>query len=331
MSIPVTRLGKTGLKVSRLVLGTMTFGTQTPEDVAQATMDKAIDSGMTFFDTADGYPAGRASPGLTEEIIGRWLKTRRASVILATKGFGKVGPNPWDGGSSRKHLLDAIDGSLKRLQTDYVDLYQLHHYDAATPLDESLEALDTIVRSGRARYVGVCNFHAYRVAQAHGIAALKNLARVVSVQPRYNLLFREIERELLPLCLEEGIGVIPYNPLAGGLLSGKHKRDTGPAQGSRYALNSDAGAQYRERYWKDRELDTVDAFVRLAAEAGVSPVTLSVAWVLANPAITAPIVGASRPEQLDLSIAAATYKLDPALKEKLDALTVEYRRGDAVR
>ena len=331
MTIPVTRLGKTGLKVSRLALGTMTFGTQTPEDVAQAIMDKAVDAGLSFFDTADSYPAGRATPGLTEEIVGRWLKTRRSSVIIATKGFGKVGPNPWDGGSSRKHLLDAIDGSLKRLQTDYVDLYQLHHCDAATPLEESLEALDTIVRSGRARYVGVCNFFAYRVAQAQGLSALKNLVHVVSVQPRYNLLFREIERELLPCCLEEGIGVIPYNPLAGGLLTGKHKRDTGPAEGSRYALNSDAGPQYRERYWKDRELDTVDSFVRLAAEAGVSPVTLSVAWVLAHPAITAPIVGASRPDQLDLSFAAADYKLDPALKAKLDELTVEYRRGDAAR
>lgn len=331
MSIPTTRLGRTGLTVSRLALGTMTFGTQTPEDVSHEVMDKAADAGINFFDTADVYPHGRASPGLTEEIIGRWLKGRRQAIVLATKAFGKVGPNPWDQGNSRKHLLDAIDASLKRLQTDYVDLYQLHHHDPATPLDETLEALDVIVKSGRARYIGVSNFLAYRLALALGRSDVKGLVRVVSVQPRYNLLFREMERELFPLCAEEGIGVIPYNPLAGGMLTGKHKLDSGPVPGSRFSLQTTAGEQYRERYWKDHALATVDRFVRLANEAGTSPVTLAIAWVLANPTITAPLLGASRPEQLDDSIAAAAYGLDSDLKQELDELTLEYRRGDSVR
>ena len=331
MSIPITRLGNSGLKVSRLALGTMTFGTQAEEDVARRIMDKAADAGVNLFDTADVYPSGRASPGHTEEIVGRWLKGRRQDVILATKAFGKMGPNPWDQGNSRKHLLDAIDASLKRLQTDYVDLYQLHHFDPATPLDETLAALDAIVKSGRARYVGVSNFLAYRLAQALGRSDVKGLVRVVSVQPRYNLLFREMERELFPLCAEEGIGVIPYNPLGGGMLTGKQTADRGPAPGSRFSLQTAAGEQYRERYWRERELATVAGFVRLAGEAGVAPTTLAIAWVLANPVVTAPLLGASRPEQLDDCLAAVSYELDAVLKQELDELSAEYRRGDSAR
>ncbi len=211
MTMPSVRFGRTGLAVSRLALGTMTFGLQTEEDVSRAIMAKAASGGINFFDVADVYPLGGgvALAGRTEEIVGRWLKGQRGAFIVATKAVGKMGPNPWDQGASRKHLLDAIDASLKRLQTDYVDLYQLHGDDAATPLDESLEALDVIVRSGRARYVGVSNFLAYRLARAIGRAELKGLAAIVSVQPRYNLLFREIERELLPLALEEGLAVTP--------------------------------------------------------------------------------------------------------------------------
>ncbi len=211
MSIPTTRLGRTGLTVSRLALGTMTFGLQTEEAVAHEILAKAASAGVNFLDTADVYPLGGGLPtaGRTEEIVGRWLKGQRESYVVATKAVGKTGPNPWNRGASRKHLLEAIDASLRRLQTDYVDLYQLHSDDAATPLDETLDALDAIVRSGRARYVGVSNFLAYRVSKALGLSDLKGKARVVSIQPRYNLLFRQIERELLPLALEEGLGVIP--------------------------------------------------------------------------------------------------------------------------
>jgi aryl-alcohol dehydrogenase-like predicted oxidoreductase len=332
MSLATTRLGRTGLTVSRLALGTMTFGLQTEEDVAHRILSRAASGGINFLDTADVYPlgGGPATAGRTEEIVGRWLKGQRANYILATKAVGKVGPNPWDQGASRRHLLDAIDASLRRLQTDYADLYQLHSDDATTPLDETLAALDVIVKSGRARYIGVSNFLSYRLATALGRADLKGLTRFVSVQPRYSLLFREIERELLPLAADEGLGVIPYNPLAGGLLTGKHKPGTAPTPGTRFTLGN-AGTRYQERYWNERAFATVESIVRLAAEAGVSPTTLAVAWVLANPTIAAPLLGASRPEQLDDSLAAAAWRLDPALKQKLDELTLEYRRGDSVR
>ena len=334
MTLATTRLGRTGLTVSRLALGTMTFGLQTEEPVAHQILDKAAEGGINFLDTADVYPLGGGleTAGATEEILGRWLRAapgRRAGFIVATKAFGRMGPHPWDQGSSRKHLLDAIDASLKRLQTDYVDLYQLHGDDASTPLDETLEALDTIVRSGRARYVGVSNFLAYRLARALGRAELRGLATFVSVQPRYSLLFREIERELLPLAQEEGLGVIPYNPLAGGLLTGKHRRGA-PTEGTRFTLGN-AAERYQERYWADRYFDTVDQLQALAQEAGVSLTTLSVAWVLANPAVTAPLLGASRPEQLTDTLAAADYALDAGLKQRLDDLTHVYRWGDSVR
>lgn len=333
MSIPTTRLGRTGLTVSRLALGTMTFGLQTDEAVSQQILDKATGAGINFLDTADVYPLGGTleTAGRTEEIIGRWLKAKgRGNFVLATKAVGKMGPHAWDQGASRKHLLEAIDASLKRLQTDYVDLYQLHSDDRDTPLDESLEALDLIVKSGRARYIGVSNFLAYRLARALGRADLKGLSRYVCVQPRYSLLFREIERELLPLADEEGLGVIPYNPLAGGLLSGKYRTGAKPEENTRFTLGT-AGGMYQDRYWNERSFNTVAQLQAVADEAGVPLATLSVAWVMADPRITAPLLGASKPEQLDATLAAADYKLDPALKKRLDELTAEYRKGDAPR
>jgi aryl-alcohol dehydrogenase-like predicted oxidoreductase len=329
------RLGRTGLTVSRLALGTMTFGLQTDEAVSHRILDKAAQGGINFIDTADAYPLGGTveTTGRTEEIVGRWLRAQgpagRARFIVATKAFNRVGPNPWDEGASRKHLLDAIDASLRRLQTDHVDLYQLHMDDRETPLDETLEALDVIVRSGRARYIGVSNFMAWRVARALGRSEVLRLARFVSVQPRYSLLFREIERELLPLAAEEGLGVIPYNPLAGGLLTGKHAASSKPEPG-RFTLGT-SGAMYQDRYWNERSFATVTQLQKLAAEAGVPLATLAVAWVMANPAITAPLLGASRPEQLDATLAAAEFKLDAALKQRLDGLTADYRKGDAPR
>ena len=336
MTIPTTRLGRTGLTVSRLALGTMTFGLQTDEAVSHRILDKAAEGGINFLDTADVYPLGGTveTTGRTEEIIGNWLEKQgpagRRRFVVATKAVNKVGPNPWDQGASRKHLLDAIDLSLKRLKTDHVDLYQLHMDDRETPLEESIEALDTIVKSGRARYVGVSNFLAYRLARALGKADLLRLTRFVSVQPRYSLLFREIERELLPLASEEGLGVIPYNPLAGGLLTGKYKPGASPEANTRFTLGT-AGNMYQDRYWNERSFNTVTQLHALADEAGVPLATLAVAWVMANPLITAPLLGASRTEQLDATLAAAEYKLDPALKQKLDELTAEYRKGDAPR
>ncbi len=330
--MPATTLGRTGLAVSRLCLGTMTFGLQCDEATSRAILDRALAGGISFIDTADVYPLGGTlqTVGRTEEILGRWLQGRRHEVVVATKCFGATGPRPWERGNSRKHVLEAIDASLRRLRTDYVDLYQLHHPDRDTPIDETLRALEDLVRAGKVRYVGCSNFAAYQVARALGRSEVLGVARFDSVQPRYNLLFRQIERELLPLCREEGIGVIPYNPIAGGLLSGKHRRDAGPTAGTRFTLGT-AADRYQERYWHEREFATVETLRALAAEAGLSMVQMAVGWVLANPAVTAPIVGASRPEQLDDSLAALDKPLDGALKARLDEITREYRWGDDPR
>ena len=325
-----TTFGRSGLAVSRLCLGTMTFGLQCDEAQSHAILNAAADGGIDFLDTADVYPLGGdvSTVGRTEEIVGGWLKGRRHEYILATKCVGRMGPKRWDQGMSRKHILDAIDASLKRLKTDYVDLYQLHGFDPSTPLDEALEALDTVVRSGRARYVGVSNWMGFRLARAIGRTEVKHLARISSVQPRYNLLFRTFERDLLPLCHEEGVAVIPYNPLAGGLLTGKHKQ--GEVSAGRFTLGN-AGSMYQARYWHDREFQTIEDIRAMAKDAGMSMTTLAVAWVLANPAITSPIIGASRPEQLADNLAAVETPLPDDLKKKLDELTVVWRSVDAER
>jgi aryl-alcohol dehydrogenase (NADP+) len=324
------RLGRTGLKVSRLCLGTMTFGYQCDEETSVAILDAAADGGITFLDTADAYPlgGGLATVGRTEEILGRWLKGRRHEYVIATKCFAPMGERPWDRGTSRKHVLDAVEGSLRRLGTDYIDLYQLHGPDPDTPIDETLSALDYLVHSGKVRYVGCSNFLAYQLARALGRSETLGLVRLDSAQPRYNLLFRQPERELLPLCLEEGVGVIPYNPIAGGMLSGKH-RGGEPPEG-RFTLGTAAGI-YQGRYWHEHVFDAVRRIEPLAAEAGLSMVTLAVAWCLANPAITSPIIGASRPEQLADSLAAVDHPLDADLKAQLDELTHTFRMGDDVR
>ncbi|HUF90764.1 MAG TPA: aldo/keto reductase [Candidatus Limnocylindria bacterium] len=327
-----TRLGRTGLTVSRLCLGTMTFGLQCDDKTSHAILDRALAGGITFIDTADVYPLGGTpdTVGRTEEILGAWLGTRRRDVVLATKCAGATGPRPWDRGLSRKHVLDAIDASLRRLRTDYVDLYQAHHPDPTTPIDETLRAFDDIVRAGKARYVGCSNYPAWQTARGLGRSEVLALARWDCVQPRYNLLFRQPERDLLPLCQEEGLAVIPYNPLAGGFLSGKHRRESGPTEGTRFTLGT-AAARYQERYWREREFDTVEALRPLARQAGMSLARLAVAWVLAHPAITSPIIGASRPEQLDDVLPAVDKTLDAALKAQLDELTSGYRLGDDVR
>jgi aryl-alcohol dehydrogenase-like predicted oxidoreductase len=311
----------------------MNFGRQCDEEVSRSILDGAVEGGITFIDTADSYPFGRApdEAGRTEEIIGRWLKGRRQQVILATKGGSPVGPASWDAGASRKHLLDAVDASLRRLGTDYVDLYQVHHDDPATPIEETLEALDTIVRSGKARYVGASNCLAYRLALALGRSEAHRLVKYVSVQARHNLLFRQGERELLPLAAEERIGVMVYNPLAGGMLSGKYRSPAEPVPGNTRFSIASGRANYRERYWNEHQFATLESLRTEAGKAGQNMATLAVAWVLANPVITSAIVGASRPEQLVDSLAAADLALAPALKEQLDELTHEYRYGDAQR
>ena len=324
------RFGNTGLRVSQLCLGTMTFGYQCDEATSREILDTAFDAGVDFIDTADVYPVG-APPkdfGVTEKIVGRWMKGRREQVIVATKCFFPTGPKPWDSGNSRQNVMRAIDASLRRLDTDHVDLYQIHAWDYHTPIDETLSAMDDLVRSGKVRYIGCSNVLAYQLARALGRSEVLGVQKFVSVQPRYNLLFRQNERELFPLCSEEGVAVIPYNPLAGGLLTGKHSRGT-PTEGTRFTLGF-AAERYQDRYWHDHMFDIVDVMTEIAAETGVGLTTLAMQWVLANPVVTSPIIGASRPEQLGDALVAATTPLDSEVKGRLDALTAEFRHGDAV-
>lgn len=328
------QFGRTGLRVSPLCLGTMTFGFQCDDETSFAIMDTAYDAGITFFDTADVYPLGGPveTVGRTEELIGEWTRRggrSREDVVIATKCFGRSGPHTWDQGNNRKNIMRAIDASLRRLGTDYVDLYQIHFWDQSTPIDETLRAMDDLVTAGKVRYIGCSNTLAYQLARAIGRSELHGLARFDSVQPRYNMLFRENERELLPFCADEQVAVIPYNPLAGGLLTGKHRAGT-PTEGSRFTLGR-AGGMYQERYWQEQMFATVEEVRAVAEEAGTPMTTLAVQWCLANPAITSPIVGASRPEQLAASVAAVESPIDPDVKARLDEITALYRQGDHER
>jgi len=321
------RLGATGLRVSRLCLGTMTFGYQCDEATSFAILDRAAAGGITFMDSSDVYPLGGGleRAGRTEEIIGKWIKGKRHDWVIATKCFGQTGLQPFHVGNNRRHILDAVDASLRRLGTDYIDLYQLHGFDPNVTADETLSALDAIVRAGKVRYIGCSNYLAYQVARALGRSDVRGFARFVSVQPRYNLLYREIERELLPLCAEEGIGVIPYNPIAGGMLSGKHDFSKPASEGTRFAYTGRIGELYRDRYWQEKIFKAVGELQGIAQRAGIPLMTLSVAWALSNPTITSPIVGASKPEQLDATLAAAERKLDAALLAELDKATLQFR------
>ncbi len=322
--IDIRRLGRTGLKVSGLCLGTMTFGNQTAEEGAFAIMDRARDAGVFFFDTADVYPVMPTPEtwGKTEEIVGRWLQDRgsRHEIVLATKARAKVGAGPNDGGLSRKHLMDAIDASLRRLQTDYVDLYQVHSFDPETPIDETLRALDEIVRSGKARYIGCSNFAAWQLGKSLWQSDKLGLARFDSLQPRYNLLDRGIEQELLPLCQDQQIGVIPYSPISGGLLTGKYGRGRQPGANARYILFG------RQSQITEGVLDAIDKLTELAGDHNATLAQFALAWVMANPVITAPIVGATRAEQLDETLRAADLQLDQATMQRADEI-VKAARG----
>jgi aryl-alcohol dehydrogenase (NADP+) len=309
----------------------MTFGYQCDEPTSIEILDTAADAGITFLDTADVYPLGGGldTVGRTEEIVGRWLAGRRDRVVLATKCVGRMGPHPWQQGASRRHILDAIEGSLRRLGTDYIDLYQLHSFDPAVTHDETLEALDQLVRDGKVRYLGCSNYLASQLARAIGRSEALHVARFDSVQPRYNLLYRNCERELFPLCLDDGVGVIPYNPLAGGFLTGKH-RPGAPTAGTRFTLGS-AAQNYQNRYWNERDFSTVETLRKLASDAGLNLAQLAVAWCLAQPAITSPIIGASRAAQLAEPISALDVRLDDDLVARLDELTADYRHHPAQR
>lgn len=310
------RLGRTGLKVTKLCLGTMTFGHQCDEPTSFAILDRAAAGGITFFDTADAYPVPPTpeTAGRTEEIVGKWLEGRRDRFVLATKCRIRVGHGVNDEGLSRRHILHAVENSLRRLRTDYLDLYQAHAPDPDTPLEETLRAFDDLVRQGKVRYVGVSNYPAWQVALGLGQCEQLGLARIDSVQPRYNLLYREIEAELLPLCRDQGIGVIAYNPLAGGFLTGKYRSLEAPPPGTRFTLGK-TGDLYRARYWQQAQLEAVAQLQRFFEPRGKTLVQAALAWILAQPGLTAAIIGASRPDQLTESLTAADVILEDTERE----------------
>ncbi len=308
----IHRLGRTGLKVSEICMGTMTFGAQADEATAFAIMDRAAAAGVNFIDVADEYPmpATPETSGRTEEIVGKWLKTRRDDFVLATKCYEKMGTHPWDGGLSRKHILRAVEDSLRRLQTDYIDLYQTHNPHPETPIDETLRALDDLVRSGKVRYIGCSNHQAWQLTKALWTSDRLNLARYDCAQPRYNILYRQIEDELLPLCREEGVGVIAFNPLAGGFLTGKYRGGAEADAGSRFDVFQRVTRLYHDRYWQAAQFETVEKLKAFFTARNKPLAQVAVAWVLQQPGVTAAILGATRPEQLDGTLPATEMTLD---------------------
>ncbi len=320
------RVGRSGLQVSRLCLGTMIFGSQREQSEAFAIMDMAAELGIDFIDVADVYPVPPTSEtwGRTEEIVGAWLQGKREGFVVATKCVNRVGPARNDYGGSRKHVIEACETSLRRLKTDRVEVYYLHHSDLDAPIDETFEALDRLVQDGKVLYVGVSNFEAWQVAMALEAIAKSNLARITVLQPRYNLLNRPYERDLLPLARASGMGVVPYNPLGAGLLTGKYTRGEEPPAESRFA-QGDYGRMYRGRYWNDRMFDVADAVAELARDEGCTPAQLALAWLLAQPDVTAPIIGASRPEQLVETAKAVGLSLSEATLQRLDQVSQPFR------
>ena len=319
-------VGRSGLRVSRLCLGTMIFGSQRDQSEAFAIMDMAAELGIDFIDVADVYPVPPSSEtwGRTEEIVGAWLQGKRERFVVATKCVNRVGLGRNDSGGSRKHVIEACEASLRRLKTDRVDVYYLHHSDLDAPMDETLEALDRLVRDGKVLYIGVSNFEAWQVAMAMEAIAKSNLARVAVLQPRYNLLNRPYERDLLPLARASGMGVVPYNPLGAGVLTGKYKRGEEPPAESRFA-QGDYGKMYQGRYWSERVFDVADAVAELARENGCTSAQLAVAWLLAQPEVTAPIIGASRPEQLVETAKAVGLSLSESTMQRLDQVSQPFR------
>ena len=316
----IKQLGRTGLRVSEICLGTMTFGNQANQETSFAIMDVADEAGVTFFDTADVYPLGgnELMVGSTEEIVGAWIKERNARerIVLATKCRGAMGSGPNEEGLSRKHIISACDASLRRLQTDYIDLYQVHAPDLSTPIEETMRALDDLVRSGKVRYVGCSNYPAWQLSDALWTSNKLNLHRFESAQPRYNMLFRMIEDEIVPLCQAHGVGIIAYNPLAGGMLTGRY-RATKDHTSTRFGLER-AGEMYRKRYWNDAVFETVNALGTFFDDRGKSLTHAALAWVLAQPGITSAILGASKPDQLADSLKGVDFKLDEEEAEACD-------------
>ncbi|HZO92902.1 MAG TPA: aldo/keto reductase [Candidatus Baltobacteraceae bacterium] len=314
------RLGRTGLKVSEVCLGTMTFGLQTDRDEAFTIMDVAADGGIDFLDVADVYPVGGSleTVGRTEHIVGAWLQGKRDRFVVATKVHNPTGSGPNDEGNSRRHVIAACEASLRRLGTDWIDLYYIHRWDPDVPVDETLQAFDDLRRAGKIRYAGCSNVAAWQMMSALWASDRANLVRFDAVQPRYNLLFRAIESELLPAAAANGVGAVVFNPLAGGMLTGKYKRGEAPREGTRFTLGSAANL-YQRRYWQDEIIDVVERLADDVASRGKSITHVALKWVLEQPGVTAAIVGASRADQLRDSLRALEVELDDADRAACDA------------
>ncbi len=312
-------LGRSGLKVSRICLGMMTYGTPTwrewvlPEADSRPFVQRALELGINFFDTADMY-----SLGVSEEVTGRALRdfARREEVVVATKVHFPIGKGPNGGGLSRKHILEGIDNSLRRLDMDYVDLYQIHRYDSTVPIEETMEALNDVVRAGKALYIGASSMYAWQFAKAQHTADQHGWTRFVSMQNHYNLAYREEEREMVPLCVDQGVGLIPWSPLARGFLTGRRPRET---RGETLRGQTDTFAH--GMYYRDDDYAVVDRVMEVAERHGVKPAQIALAWLLRKPGVVAPIIGASKMYQLEEAVAAVEVKLSD---EDMHALEEPY-------
>jgi aryl-alcohol dehydrogenase-like predicted oxidoreductase len=311
------RLGNTGLKVSRICLGMMSYGDPTwrewvlDEAAAEPFVRRAAEAGINFFDTADVY-----SNGASEVVTGRLLAGAfgsREEYVLATKVFSPMGPGPNAGGLSRKHVLAGIDASLRRLGVEYVDLYQIHRFDPETPVEETMGALHDVVRAGKARYIGASSMYAWQFAKAQYAAERHGYTRFVSMQNHYNLVYREEEREMIPLCVDQGVGIIPWSPLARGFLAGNRTRD-----GQRHTVRA-ANDPFADSLYTDADFDVVDSLVAVASGRGLPPAQVALAWLLHKPGVTAPIIGATKLGHLDDAIAAAAVTLSSDEIKQLEA------------
>lgn len=308
-------LGKSGLRVSVIGLGTNALGSRADDETSVRIVHDALDAGVNFIDTADIYSKTRS-----EEVIGKALVGKRHEAVLATKAGHVFSEFPNDRGSSRRHLMNQVDASLKRLQTDYIDLFQIHTFDRHTPLEETLHTLDDLVRSGKVRYIGASNYFAWELMKALSISDSRHIARFISIQPSYSLVDRLVERELVPLCQDQGVGLIPYFPLASGILSGKYSRGAKP-EGSR----GDTIASFNQYLTDAPRMAVGEAVVEMAKELGITPSALSLAWLMHQPTVTTIIVGAREPNQLRENTKAAIVKLEPSILARLDVLTEEFK------
>lgn len=306
------KLGSSGLKVSEICLGTMTFGYSTQEAEARRIVDLACEAGVNFFDTANNYGSGQS-----EALLGRALKGRRRGAVVATKFFNPMGPGPNESGMSRVHIMNAVEDSLRRLEMDHVDIYYIHHVDIQTPLEEMLRALDDLVRQGKVRYIGCSNYPAWRLCDALWISQANGWSRFVCYQPQYSLVVRDIEQELVPLCLHKGLGIVTWGPMAGGFLTGKYK----PGQRQLAGTRSAEGWVWQASNFSPNADQTLGVLLETAQQLGRPAAQIALRWVLERPGVSAAIAGARSAEQLRASLGAASFRLPDDLRQRLDEVS----------